>query len=299
MLRKLPILSLIVLLAAVKAFACYAPPAHLMIHHSQLIKRTSRIALAKLVSAEEQPDHIAARGARFPELRYRFKTLEVLKGDINATFAMDFWYEKRALELPVPETDFDGHRDRLFWDKMVTRQENGPDCRMHPRFSVGVVYLIFMDETYHWRSFERIIGEDDRWLSAVRNSIRTGNAGLSQTLDEYLSEQYTIDLVEVVKCPDWNEAEPTLPYLKVVEHIHGERQDTDRFYPDFRPELFRCTEGLRFLLLHNKGEDSKRYIYPSAAWVIDGVVDFSRLRTEIEIKGPLRIPYDRLKAIFE
>ncbi len=94
----------------------------------------------------------------------------MLKGDVNATFAKDFSYEKWALDPPVPETDFDSHRDRLFWDKMVTRQGNGPDCRMHPRFSVGMEYLIFIDEPYHWRSFERIIGEDDRWLIAVRNT---------------------------------------------------------------------------------------------------------------------------------
>ena len=45
----------------------------------------------------------------FPKLRYHFKTVEVLKGDVNATFAKDFSYEKWALDPPVPENDFDSH----------------------------------------------------------------------------------------------------------------------------------------------------------------------------------------------
>jgi hypothetical protein len=48
----------------------------------------------------------------------------------------------------------------------------GPDCRIHPNFEEGRTYLVFLDEPYHPKSFERIASDSDKWLQAVRTLTR-------------------------------------------------------------------------------------------------------------------------------
>jgi len=115
--------------------------------YPELIGRTANIVLARAERAELLPDQ---------SVRYLFRTVEVLKGKPRRTFTLTF-DSSCMTYLRGLDTDFDKHRDGRFWDRRESRQWNAPDCKMAPNFMVGRQYLLFVDEPYHWKSFEQII----------------------------------------------------------------------------------------------------------------------------------------------
>jgi hypothetical protein len=279
-------LFLLILLVIIpdSSFACYSPE-HLTVHYSKLIERTSNIVLAEVTKIERLPREVD---------RYHFKTIEALKGNPGETFLMEFRHlgYPRA-DFKSPDYDFDRHRDGLFWNKQVSRQWNWPDCEMYPFFTAGVRYLIFRDRPYHYKSFERIIADDDRWLQAVRTEIRTGGkqAGFSQTIDEYLSEKKAVYVYRIEACPKRYGD----PDLRQHERIRGVEIRATRFWPDFGEKFVSCAPGFRFLTVHYEGEDPRGLIHPSAFPLEGDMVDFSNIATEIEIVGDLKIPLQELR----
>ena len=209
--RALPYLAAIAFSAILPprpARACLRPPEELVVHHAELVKRSEWIALARFDRSER---FTAGKGEySYPAYRTHFTTLEVIKGKPGDTFTHWFSDDERYLPKKTlegfrdrPGADRDGHRDWSFWESRNTRQWNGADCDMHPRFEVGATYLIFAGKNYdHWRSFERIDRPDDRWLAAVRSLVAdpTKPSGLIMSLTSYLSEQEAVFIGKAEKC---------------------------------------------------------------------------------------------------
>ena len=143
------------------AWGCYTPPPEQLTAPEQLIERTERIVLAKVVEAKVTSDSY--------NILYTFETVRSLKGRVPNRF-----------ELPgypaIWEGDnrrFNDHTDDRFWVAHGGRSSNDTDCQIHPSFSVGGTYLVFLDKPYHVKSFEIIIrthgGPDkqDKWLQYV------------------------------------------------------------------------------------------------------------------------------------
>jgi hypothetical protein len=144
-----------------RGLACEMPPAEQRTPPEQLITRTKTIVLAEAIRAELVGD----------EVRYTFRTITPLKGTPKDQFQIN--------GRPDSDLDFNNHFDTLFWENPSTgRTLNGPDCDIHPGFSVGHTYLIFLESPYHVKSFERITrthgarDTKDKWLQFVENHIK-------------------------------------------------------------------------------------------------------------------------------
>ena len=284
------------------ASACLGAPSGQTVPYPELTGRTANIVLARAERAELRPDQ---------SVWYLFRTVEVLKGKPRRTFTLTF-DSSCMTYLRGLDTDFDKHRDGRFWDRRESRQWNAPDCKMAPNFMVGRQYLLFVDEPYHWKSFEQIIDSDeDRWLRAVRTVIRTGETqpGLSQTVWDYLAEKRAVYIDHVKSCSRQDGPTDVTPQLD-RELIRGERMPASNVQGVFT----RCREGSTFLTFYYqtpsrwlgkfpnfpmswpfpKPEDSLNDD-PSGVPIQDGLADFTSLETEIEIVGPTRISIQELR----
>ena len=71
---------------------------------------------------------------------------------------------------------FDDHQDPDFWNTPRGRCVHDTDCRIHPSFSTGSTYLIFLDGGDHQKGFEKINkteGEKkDKWLAWVEQAVK-------------------------------------------------------------------------------------------------------------------------------
>ena len=158
-------LGVILFSVAAPSFACWIAPPERLVSPQELIARTERIALAKVVRAEVFQDD---------DVLYTFKTIRALKGRPSGEFQI----RGEPLIYEGQSRRFDDHMDQTFWAKLGGRFTIHPDCKIHPAFSVGGTYLVFLDQPYHVKSFEIIIrtsgdpAKRDKWLQYVES--RTG-----------------------------------------------------------------------------------------------------------------------------
>jgi len=152
------------LLGATSALACYVPPVEQRVSPKELIARSKNIVLAQAIKAEIVGDQ---------EILYTFKKIRSLAGRQEATFTL------RSYISPweEPNTTFNHHSAPEFWEQ-GGRSPNDVDCKIHPSFSVGSKYLLFLDQPYHIKSFELIIRTDgdkkmqDKWLQFVEENVK-------------------------------------------------------------------------------------------------------------------------------
>jgi hypothetical protein len=148
-------------LVSAVAMGCLDTPAEQVVPARKLIERTKTIVLAQVAKAEMSDD---AGG-----IRYTFKVEKILKGSPAESFTMN----GAVTENPEDVVTFDHHTSEEFWTDHGGRSVHDADCQIHPRFSVGVSYLVFLDPPYHRKSFEQITrthggpGVRDKWLSWV------------------------------------------------------------------------------------------------------------------------------------
>lgn len=150
-------------LMAYTVLACTVTPAYQTVPKEELMERTKTIALAKAVKEEALP------GGR---MKYTFKTERSVKGAADAEFTI----EGSAREPGNEPGTFNDHQDPSFWETARGRSVHDTDCRIHPSFTVGEIYLIFLDGTYHQKSFEKIERTDgekkDKWLAWVEEQAK-------------------------------------------------------------------------------------------------------------------------------
>ena len=148
------------------AFGCFAPPPEQVTAPEDLIQRTENIVLAEVIEAKSPLGTY--------EVTYTFQTVRTLKGDVSGEFQITGYPSIGE----GSNRNFDHHNDEGFWSSGAGRSPNHTDCAIHPTFSVGGTYLVFLDHPYHVKSFEAIIrthGDSekrDKWLRYVET--RTG-----------------------------------------------------------------------------------------------------------------------------
>jgi len=152
--------------SSVIALACFATPQEQVVPAEDLVKRTARIALAKVVEARLDPDS--------GQVVYSFTTEQAIKGAPDKSFSITGY----PLEAEVDLLTFDHHRSEEFWEGGRGRCYHDTDCQIHPAFAVGSTYLIFLDKPYHQKSFEwiQMFGTEpekrDKWLSWVEKTVK-------------------------------------------------------------------------------------------------------------------------------
>ncbi len=119
-----------------ECFSCEIQPEEQRVPYQDLIRRTSRIAIASPVQVDEKSPSIVT---------YRFKVEKVLKGEMGLYF-----------EIQGRSKGFSG---------MDT------DCEIYPGFDLKKRYLIFLDKPYHELSFQELVGNNNSWPSKVADEI--------------------------------------------------------------------------------------------------------------------------------
>jgi len=161
--KRLVVLLVMGVAVAFPALGCEVQPPEQYTPPDDLISRTNNIVLAKVVGAEMQSDGYS--------VLYTFQIVERLKGQIADRFQISGYPSIWEGE----NRRFNDHSDKEFWLNSGGRSANDTDCQIHPTFSVGGIYLVFIDRPYHVKSFEIIIrthGDKDKWLQYVESHIR-------------------------------------------------------------------------------------------------------------------------------
>ena len=156
-----------------QGFACYATPKERIVSADDLIRRTKNIVLAKVTDSDYTAPKIdmdSAPGVYGPTTKIFFEVIRIIKGTSEKTF--DFMSYGKSSEASL--NNYDDHKDPEFWKKETGML--GPCSHNTPGFVLGSVYLIFLDEPYHVKSFELInnydVGTDqDKWLSYVEAKV--------------------------------------------------------------------------------------------------------------------------------
>jgi hypothetical protein len=150
-------------------------PSRIVSSPQDLLGAPGRVVLAEVVAIDR-----AQVVGGLQTARYRFSTLEVLRGEVPSSFelgggeetgvssapASAFYLEGQG---PAADHDFNGHR---IMDSGRTPQ--GGSCKYDPyfvSFKKERRYLIFLDHVAHPWGSERIVVDDDRWLLEVRSAL--------------------------------------------------------------------------------------------------------------------------------
>lgn len=280
--RLVFLLSVLGALAPSLASACYVPPAALISHHTALVGQSNTIVLARVTGQSDR------MGLSMGELRplAQFETVEVLRGTVTPSFSLNNGVFVSSGKDDIG--DFDGHRNSVFWDKMITRQWNSSDCQMHPVFSAGRTYLLFIDQP-HWRAYEEIRSPDDLWLQSVRRLIEGPRlrSGVSMELVDWLALAHGVFVGRIRTC--------AAPNLLIEEVLHGSfgtewryaTSGNNGYWPDGD-----CVMGKRYLVITYEDHPFPLPYYSSSIFPLDdGNVDFRHAiaDSEIEILGePIR-----------
>ena len=158
------LLAVTLLVFSLPAVGCFVPPPEQSTAPDALIARTKNIVLARVVGAR------AAQNSY--NVLYTLKNVRTLKGQAAGQFQVTGY----PAILEDENLSFNDHTDGQFWSNHVGRSPNDTDCEIHPTFSVGRMYLVFLDRPYHVKSFELIThaqgAKRDKWLRYVES--RTG-----------------------------------------------------------------------------------------------------------------------------
>ncbi len=149
---------------ALLQYTCYgiASADYQVSHCDALINRTYNIVLARVVLARFM-------GGANCEVMYELEPVQVLRGNQKDRFSITGEYLRSADDL----RSFIGHSDTNFWHNAWGRILPDEDRIIHPRFSVGRYYLIFLDKPYHVKSFEQVSfsPEADKWYVYVKQKV--------------------------------------------------------------------------------------------------------------------------------
>jgi hypothetical protein len=162
---KIFAIQLMLGLSLASALACSITPPEQITPAADLVKRTKTIILARVISAECKTNSVD----------YTFQTISALKG----TPPPEFIISGEPLIWGDWLTDYNHHTDERFWGNHFGRSPNDTDCKIRPSFSVGAIFLVFLERPYHIKSFELIIrthgDQKDAWLKWVEDQVHLEN----------------------------------------------------------------------------------------------------------------------------
>lgn len=278
---------LLVFLSANHAHACFAPPPEYVKHHTDLVRDTSRIVLARVSGPSGEFRDVWGKS----EPLAQFEITENIKGHAPDSFTIEngFFVSGQL----VPAQDFGSHTQLGFWEKQVTRQWNMPDCAMRPAFLQDRTYLLFLDAP-HWRAYEEVSAAGDLWLGAVRRLVADPDleTGLNLSAREWLSMAHGVFLGSVLDCSG-----PTLEVDRVFSGVfEDEWAYTNNQHSQYWP-FPECSVGKSYLVVTMADEQLPLPHYSSSVFeVSDGVVDLSiRRGSEVEV-APGQLTLDAIEG---
>ncbi|MGV7210805.1 hypothetical protein ACLB1G_23475 [Oxalobacteraceae bacterium A2-2] len=158
--RRLILASLLLGLYAQASQACRMAPEAQLVDVDQQLRQAVDVSLARVVRVSplveggvEYEFEVARRYAGWERSRFVIRDAGGMGRD--------------------GESSYQRHQDPAFWRRGGGRTMNGPDCVIHPTFTFGNYYLVFLGQPAVWRSFERVEtvdGQpdlDDQWLQYV------------------------------------------------------------------------------------------------------------------------------------
>lgn len=291
------------------ALACVLSPQELRTSDIELVAQSEQIALVRVVgSSENNSDATTISHRRLAHSNNSLAILEpikILRGDVPQRFKLSSGLLIAASMDPT--RDMSGHRDIGFWDRKMlkTRAYNGTDCRMHPGFVLGRIYLVFLDRP-HFKAYEEVRSKDDLWLKAVQRMLEyhpTSQSGLSMPVKEWLSMSVGIFKGSVQSCSG--------PRLWVDEVFKGEfpnflgfhfwwryREKNESGYWYANP----CIENNDYLVMTIYPEEVRLPYGGSIVAPIDGdTVDLRAAieASEISVEGDGHIKLDDVRALLK
>lgn len=171
MMKKL--LILLYLAQSTHIWACEVPPEEQHSPVTELVERTSTIVLARAIGSSSN--------VNYSDTEYTFSVIRALKGTAPDTVRIS----DGLVVGDKMDQSFNDHSDDEFWGRngwvAHGRLFNAPDCRIHPYFTIGTAYLLFLDKPYHSKSFEQINNlQSDQWLLLVLKLIENEEPGAGQ-----------------------------------------------------------------------------------------------------------------------
>lgn len=269
----------------------------------QSVDQAELIVLAKATEARRVP------GTSGVTVEFEFHVREAIKGDAGPRYMIVADLDDNM--SPRPSTHFDNHKDMIFWDRLQTRLGRTALCNDELTFELGQKYVLFDPHKPQTRdpltiAFEKV-DEDygDQWLNAVRQM--SGDAGQQRGLQmdavSYLAAHRSVTLIVVENCFS-KLREDAYRLAQISEPIRGELMYASDIDPERFANALEGCSGLTALLglFYEPSNGNNEIIAgdarPAQTYlpIVDGVVDFENVKTEIEITGPLKITLDDLIA---
>lgn len=148
---KVRVLAACLCLMTTPALACSSQPDHWRHDPQTMVARTRTIVLAKVTAMRAEGGWSTAQLER----------VKAVRGKPAGTFSLRGRTDKRN------PGDFSGHKDPRFWALEISNTVWPGDCGAYGVFSVGEMYLVFLDGPNYPRSFENIKSEDDLWYRTI------------------------------------------------------------------------------------------------------------------------------------
>jgi len=290
------------------AFACSASQPEHFIHHRDLVAGSTQIALVRVVgSSENNHDATLITHEQLAVSNVSlaiFEPIKILKGSVPTRFMLSSGGLIKARDDAI--RDLNEHRNIGFWAKKSTQTRNShdADCKMHPGFVLGRIYLVFFDNP-HLKAYEEIRTKDDLWLQAVQQMIDNPNAqsGITMWVNDWVSMATGIFKGSVQSCDGpvlWVDEvlKGTYPSFLGFHYWWRYRADNETGYWDAGP----CIEGNDYLVLSSYDEAVRLPFGKSIVAPINGGMADLRAgieASEIPIEGPSSIKLDDVRALFE
>lgn len=300
-------ISLLLLPVGQVALACTISPQELRTSDIELVAQSEQIALVRVVgSSENNSDATTISHRRLGNSNDSLAILEpikILRGHVPQRFKLSSGSLIAASMDPT--RDMNGHRDIGFWDRKIlkTRAYSGTDCRMHPGFVLGRIYLVFLDRP-HFKAYEEVRSKDDLWLQAVQQVIENPNtqSGITMPVEDWLSMATGAFKGSVQSCDG--------PVLWVDEVLKGDFPNFLGFHFWWRYQEGNesgywyanpCIDDNDYLVMTTYSENARLPYGDSIVAPIDGdTVDLSAAieASEISVEGDRHINLDDVRAIF-
>ncbi len=248
--------------------------------------------------------------ARKDLYQINFEVVETIKGEQDRPFK-----QTGTIIHGVDKDDhgdFAGHTRMTFWDRLETRTSSSQNCTGELGFEPQATYLIFDPGRNRGNAplnigYEKVDGADyDLWLDAVRKMVADPALSASRAMSaaDYLKEQQSVVLILVESCSERLRSSAHF-IADVAEPLVGEAITRDHLDPEIFSQALKGCNGLTTLLGIFYPPDPQAFQtydvnrLPQQVFIpiVDGAVDLSQLRTEIEFTGAQQMTLEELVAV--
>jgi hypothetical protein len=271
----------------------------------QMVDESDTIVLAKVTGGEQR------LWARKGHIDFDFEVIEILKGSEPDPITINgLWIKNQGVS---DRGDLESHHSPAFWDRKITRLASTEDCRQTQKFELFGTYLLF--DPHVKTALEplsvksELIGENapDQWVEGVRILIENPDQEFAYNLSGpgYLAKQWSVALIAVEHCTD--KLRGDAHHLAQFQTMSGKPLSKDDLSPaHFASALEGCDGFTAKLGIFYRPDrqvglpiDVNRKPMQQFIPIVDGLVDFTGLQTQIGINDPKIMPIDEVAAALQ